>query len=139
MAAKSAYQRLSKQRQRFVDAIVEGKSGAEAAREANYAERSARQIANRLLTKADIRDAIEERNAIAVQNAELSQEWVIERLMKEATRVDDNSTHAGRVSALGLLTKRVGGFTDKHEHSGPGGTPIAVTEIKMVPVAPKKV
>jgi len=45
---------------------------------------------------------------------------------------------ADKMRGLEMLGKYLALFTDKHEHSGPGGKPIEITEIQRTIVDPKK-
>lgn len=52
---------MNTRHRKFVDGLIDGKSGAQAARDAGYAPNSARQTANELLTNPDIQKRIQAR------------------------------------------------------------------------------
>ena len=49
---------------------------------------------------------------------DLDRDYVIRRLMEEAERYGEGSSHAARISALALLGRHIGMFTEKVEHFG---------------------
>lgn len=101
---------------------VGGKTQEQAAKEAGYAERSARQQAARLMTKGNIRDRMNELRGI--QEEEVADElrrlkdfW-LDVMEDEEERMND------RLKASELYGKSIGAFVEKREVSGKDGEPI---------------
>lgn len=70
---------LNERQERFVDGWVRnGGNGAQAAREAGYSERTARSIAQRLLTNVDVKEAIQARQAELREQRRMTTDNVIE-------------------------------------------------------------
>lgn len=70
---------LNERQERFVDEWVRnGGNGAQAAREAGYSERTARSIAQRLLTNVDVKKAIQARQAELREQRRMTTDNVIE-------------------------------------------------------------
>lgn len=70
---------LNERQERFVDEWVRnGGNGAQAAREAGYSERTARSIAQRLLTNVDVKEAIQARQAELREQRRMTTDNVIE-------------------------------------------------------------
>jgi len=66
----------------FVDHVLTGCSATVAAQRAGYSDRSARQIATRLLSKAAIRGAIEARQGVDSQRLQMERQDVIAGLLE---------------------------------------------------------
>lgn len=70
---------LNERQERFVDEWVRnGGNGAQAARKAGYSERTARSIAQRLLTNVDVKEAIQARQAELREQRRMTTDNVIE-------------------------------------------------------------
>ena len=70
---------LNERQERCVDEWVRnGGNGAQAAREAGYSERTARSIAQRLLTNVDVKEAIQARQAELREQRRMTTDNVIE-------------------------------------------------------------
>lgn len=99
----------------FVDAYMTCRSPAEACRESGYSVGGAGGIMAREHIKTEIArrfDVIREQVEVSTT---VTVEKVVERLWEEANREDERSTHGARVTALGLLAKHLGMFTERHE------------------------
>lgn len=75
---------ITPKQQRFVDEYLVDLNASAAARRAGYSEKTARQQADRMLTKVDIQAAIAERQKALRQRVEITQEMVISELAKIA-------------------------------------------------------
>lgn len=70
---------LNERQERFVDEWVRnGGNGAQAARKSGYSERTARSIAQRLLTNVDVKEAIQARQAELREQRRMTTDNVIE-------------------------------------------------------------
>lgn len=109
---------MTPKQERFVAAYIANPNATQAAIEAGYSPDSAKVQGSRLLTNADIRQAIDDGQRETVQKLSIS----AEDIAREAWGIAKNSAlQAGaRVSALALLAKRHPEFSDKQEtkHSG---------------------
>lgn len=88
---------------------------AAAARRAGYSEHTAEQQGSRLLSNAKVQAEIQRAMDDRAERAEVDADYVIERLKHEAEHSGKASSHSARVSALGLLGRHLGMFTDKVE------------------------
>lgn len=114
---------LTPRQRRFVTEYLVDHNGAQAAIRAGYAESGARQEATRLLAKADIRAAVDEAEKKHAEAVGISVEWVLDGLKKVA---DSDDVTPMKVKAFELIGKHLRMFTEKVEHSGPEGGPIAI-------------
>jgi phage terminase small subunit len=108
----------------FVDEYLVDGIGAQAAIRAGYSEKAARQIASRLLTKANVKAAI--RKALAEQEKRTL--ITADAVLKRIDRVARKAEAAGDFNAANAANKLLGQhyklFTEKHEHGGIGGGPV---------------
>lgn len=77
-------------------------------------------VAIKLLKRANVQEYIDELKAERLRHTRIDSEYVVRRLVVEATRVGGDATHAGRVRALELLGKHNGMFPDRTEIGGTG-------------------
>lgn len=130
--------KLTAKQERFIDEYLIDLNATAAAIRAGYSEKTARVIAAENLTKPNILARITERKAELHKKAELSQEWVLEKLKEcvsksmqeqevEKWDYEEKSMvgtgeyvydSKGATKALELLGKHLGMFKDKIEHSG---------------------
>jgi len=111
---------LTPKQQQFAAEYAIDLNATQAAVRAGYSPRTARQQGSRLLSNADIQEAIQTGSAERARQTEIDAAYVLGRLKLEAEREDEDSSHSARVSALGLLAKHLGitPETIKHLHSG---------------------
>lgn len=109
------------QRQRaFCEAYLKSGNAAEAARQAGYSARTARSIGQRLLTYADIREYLAERNAeIMAENTATLEEI---RSFWTATMRDQEAKPADRLKASELLSKALLLERSREEDRAAAGT-----------------
>lgn len=127
---------LNAKQQRFVQEYLLDLNATQAAIRAGYSEKTAKQIGSRLLTNVDVAAAVEAQQTKRAEAAELSAEWVIERIRENAMRalqaepVYDREgkptgeyTYQGSVAnrALELLGKHMGMFSDNLNIRQPDG------------------
>ena len=113
-----ATSQLSPRQLKFAEGVLAGKIPKDAYLEAGYRARglSAHSAAHRMLKNDDISAFLNSANAKAIAKAELSAEWVLERLKQIAS-----GDRASAVRALELLGKHLGLWKD-----GPAVTVNAV-------------
>lgn len=138
----SAYESLPPWQQHFVDLYVEGAHAPNPTAAYRIARPSVVRpdvAASKLMSKPEIRAAIDERLRRQREHCELNEQWVLERLQTIAERcmqpVFDSkggikrmltdATNATR--ALELLGRHFAMWTDKH--AGPDGGPLRVVQV----------
>ncbi|QJX01246.1 terminase small subunit [Frigoriglobus tundricola] len=119
---------LNPKQLKFVDRYLATGNATQSYIDAGYAGRgrAAENAASRLLGSVGVKAAIDGARAKALKTHEVTAEWVVTGLKKEAEREGEGASHAARVQAYKLLGTTVGLFDEKHvhEHSGPGGSAI---------------
>lgn len=139
----------------FVREYLIDLNGKQAAIRAGYSAATAEQQASRLLRSVKVKAMVDEAMAERAARTEITADWVLgnlksiaERCMQqEAVRGPDGEPSgefkfdaSGANRALELIGKHLGMFTDRVEHSGPGGGPLPITVIELVaPMAAPKV
>ena len=111
---------VSPQQKKFVQAYMG--NATEAAIKAGYSEKTARSKGSQLLTKIDIKKAIEQRetkqtNKLIATREQRQEFWT--KIM-----YDDQADMKDRLKSSELLGKSQADFTDKTELSGKDGGPI---------------
>ena len=119
--------KLNDREKAFVEAYcgVAKFNGAEAARLAGYAEKSARIKASKLLTKDNIQEYIQRFMNEAKEKALCTTEDVVNGLLTEAQCNGEGSSQSARVSAWKALGDYTGGFdksVSKVDHSSKDGS-----------------
>jgi hypothetical protein len=114
----------------FCRAYIDGGRNATRAYKAAYkADRMSpgaiRTNASKLLKDPRIKARVDAATAAAERETEITVAWTLRRLKEEADRDDENASHAARVTALKAIGQHLGMFPRVHQHSGPGGLPIA--------------
>lgn len=106
---------LTDRQEKFVAALIETGSGAEAARRAGYSPHTARAIASENLTKPNVLAAIEERRAMIAREHAVT----VDTLMADLRKAKDLAMSQGRpsaaVSAIMAMAK-LGGLIEGHRH-----------------------
>lgn len=164
------YLKLRRRQQKFVDAIVAGKNGADAVRSMGFKGSRPDQVAWKLKQDPKIAEAIAERRREAIESSGVQLQRVLEELARVAffdprklfsdagsilpitewppevaaaiagidveslfegsgkgrTRIGDILKYRAwpKIDALKMLLQHLGGLTEKHELTGPGGGPI---------------
>lgn len=109
---------ISAQQRLFVSHYLVDLNAAGAAVLAGYSRATASQIGYNLLKKEGIRREVERQIMDRLERLRVTQDDVVEGLLREARLEGEGSTHAARVSAWGLLGKHLGMFADKREVGG---------------------
>lgn len=119
---------LSERERRFVEAYMgeAAGNGTAAAKRAGYkgSPNVLKVQANRLLTKANVQEAIAER---AASDPQIADRTARQRLWSEIAfgrGVYGDSALKDRLKASELLGKSQADFIERHEHAGPGGAPL---------------
>lgn len=113
-----AGKRLTPRQAAFIREYLIDLNATQAAIRAGYSPKTARSQGQRLLTNADIQQALEAAQAKAAAKANITVQDVLNGLKTEAENTGEGSSHAARVAAWAHLGKHLGMFTDKQEHSG---------------------
>jgi phage terminase small subunit len=100
---------------RFVEEYLTDLNATQAAIRAGYSKKTAEQLGYQLLHKTSVAEAIEKARAKLSEKTEITQEYVLRRLKREAELEGDGASHSARVSALEKLGKHLKMFTDVSE------------------------
>ena len=114
--------KLTAKQQRFIEEYLVDFNGTQAAIRAGYSEATANVIASENLSKPYLKNEIDRRMKEYTSEALITKEMVIEGLLKEARREDEDASHSARVSAWSHLGKHLQMFTDKIDLSSSDGT-----------------
>lgn len=104
---------LTAKQQRFVEEYLIDLNATQAAIRAGYSDKFSNSNAPKLLQNTAIAEAIKEAQAKLSERTLVTQDMVINGLLKEAKLEGEGSSHSARVSAWGLLGKHLGMFVDK--------------------------
>lgn len=117
---------LTPKQARFVEEYLIDFNGSAAYQRAGYkgTGNTAEVNASKLLRTAKVQEAIQQARQAQTQRTEITADYVLKGLKAEAERMGQGTSHSARVRAHELLGKHLGMFPDRHEHSGPGGTPL---------------
>ena len=119
--------KLNARQQRFVDAIILGGTGHDAAIRAGYSPGRADPTASRLARNGKVASAIAEKQArIAARTEKTAAD--ISRAMW-AIITDPKAPYSARVSAAALEAKRYRDYSDKHDVSGAVGVLVRYTPL----------
>lgn len=119
----------------FVSEYLIDLNATQAAIRAGYSEKTARQIAQRMLSKVDIQDEISKR----MKERELRTGITADQILREVAAIalsplgDEFVKTTEKIKALELAGKRLALWTDKQQISGDGGGPV-VTRVEIVPL-----
>lgn len=106
---------MTPKQQRFVEEYCVDLNAAAAARRAGYSEATAKEIGCENLTKPHIIAAIEQTKAQLAEKAEISQQWVIDRLKETAEQAKGLDQPSAANRSYELIGKHIGMFTERHE------------------------
>lgn len=126
---------LTPKQERFVEEYLVDLNGTQAAIRAGYSPKTANEQASVMLAKPNIQEAVQ------AQRAKVSERTMrtVADVMEDIGRVRDNAmqimtdpdtggqvmlSHKDALKALELEGKHLGAFTERIEHSGPGGSAI---------------
>lgn len=108
--------KLNYKQKKFVDYYCQTGNAAQSAIMAGYSEKTARSQGQRMLTKVDVKHAIEKRNK-ELEDERIADVTEIKQFWTSMFR-DPMSESKDRIKASELLARTAGAFIDKVEHSG---------------------
>ena len=127
----SSMKKLTQKQQRFVDEYIISGNATQAAIRAGYSKKTARFVGAENLTKPNIKDELEKRNAEIKSQKTMDMQEVMERLaaIARGETVEQQVTNKGtvveiepkisdQIRAMELIGKRYGAWTDKKEVTG---------------------
>lgn len=100
----------------FIAEYIKDKNASRAARAAGFSDVSCRETARRLLTKPDIRQAVEEALAKQAKRCEITADKILNRIAEKAFDSPDCEDH-NILKALELLGKHFKLFTDVQQQT----------------------
>ena len=104
---------LTLKQKRFIEEFLVDLNATQAAIRAGYSKKTAYAIGDQILKKPHIAAIIKKATDKLSKDTKVTQEMVINGLLKEATRVGDGASHSARVQAWGYLGKHFGAFIDR--------------------------
>ena len=107
---------LNDKQKKFVDYYCQSGNATQSAIKAGYSEKTARSQGQRMLTKVDIQNAIEQRNK-DLEDERIADVTEIKQFWTSMFR-DPMSDPKDQLKASELLAKTAGAFIEKVEHSG---------------------
>jgi hypothetical protein len=107
---------LTPKQQRFAAEYVVDLNETQAAIRAGYSAHTAQKNAHRLMSNAGVQVVIAEKMKAREQDTGVTAAWVLLRLRAEAEFTGEGSSHAARVSALGLAMRHLGMFLEDAPH-----------------------
>jgi phage terminase small subunit len=110
---------------RFVDEYLLDFNATKAAMRARYSERSAYSIGSELLHNPKVAAAIAACIAERSTRTKIDTDWVVQQLREQMAEALAAGDRGVAFSCTNLLAKHVGGFAEKHEHTGKNGEAIA--------------
>jgi phage terminase small subunit len=126
---------LNPKQRRFVDEYLVDLNAKQAAIRAGYSPKTAESQGSRLLSHAKVSEAIQHGQAQIANKYEVTQEYVIEKLIENL----DGSLREGQRGpangALTLLGKHIGMFVDRTRVEGPNGGPVQVEDAAAARIA----
>lgn len=124
-APKPKPRKLNPKQEAFAREYAIDHNATQAAIRAGYSEKTAGQIGFALLKIVEVRQLVDAYDLEAEARAEVSRDWILRGLKREAKSAE---TAGPRVRAFELLGKEVGMFRDRVELTGKDGAPLAPTE-----------
>lgn len=111
---------MTPRQQEFVRQYLVDLNASAAYQRAGYRSRgnAAEVAACRLLRNVQIKQAIAEAQSKRAVRTELSADWVVKRLRREAGQKGKGASHSARVRALELLGKHLGIFEEDNSQKG---------------------
>ena len=99
---------LSNKQMRFVDEYLIDLNGAQAAIRSGFSKRSARQIATRLLSKADIRVLIQKKQKESEKRLQITRDEVILGLVRAVEEAREAGSPQGQINAWREIGRMMG-------------------------------
>ena len=116
---------MTDRQQRFVSEYLVDSNAAAAARRAGYSDRTAKQIAAKLMARGDVQEAIAAARKEQQERTGITSDYVLSRLQTIVERcMEEDWDPAQANRSLELLGKHLGMWTDKTEAKLSGGLVI---------------
>ena len=106
---------LTDKQARFVDEYLVDLNATQAAIRAGYGAAGPAVRGAELVRNRKVRDAIAAARRAVATRTEITEDMVLEGLLKEAMFMDDGTFHAARISAWEKLGKHLGMFVERHD------------------------
>ena len=116
---------MTAKQEAFAIEYLKDKNATQAAIRAGYSKKTAASIAWELLEKPDVKEFIGQKQKEAVENAEITVDWIVQQYKDIASNI--MAKDADKLHALDSLGKYLGIFTEKVEMKGQIDT--AVTKL----------
>ncbi len=111
---------LTPKQQLFVAEYLLNLNATQSAVRAGYSKKTAEQQGYQLLQKPSVRQAVTKAMEARSERTGVTQDQVIEGLLREAKLTEEGSSHSARVVAWAHLGKHLGMFTDNLNVKGGG-------------------
>ena len=114
------------------------RNATQAALRAGYSPKTSYAQGSALLKHPEVRAAIADGQIKQQERTQVTQDYVLRRLVIEAEREGEGSSHAARVASVVALGKHMAMFTENIDHKSTDGTmsPIGVTFVGVDPNDP---
>jgi phage terminase small subunit len=111
---------LTPKQQRFVEEYLVDLNATQAAIRAGYSEATAKQQGSRLLTYADIAEAIEKATEKRSEETKIDAAWVLQKAKELHEKALEAESYAAAKGALDLIGKHIDvqAFREQMQHSG---------------------
>lgn len=115
---------LTAKQERFVAEYLVDGNATRAAIAGGYSERTAARIGSELLTKPNVKAALDAGRKRLAEKLELTAEKVLADIARVAQKAERAKKFGEALKGHELLGKHLKLFTEKHEHGGIGGGPV---------------
>jgi phage terminase small subunit len=115
---------LTFKQERFIAEYLIDGNATDAARRAGYSERSAYSAAAKLLEHPRVVAELKKLKKTVLQKVERSVEDIVRDLVTWTQEAHDTGDIRTALKGIELQLKRLGELAEKHEISGPGGSPV---------------
>lgn len=122
---------LSDKQRRFVHEYLIDMNGAQAAIRAGYSPKAAKEQAARLLTKANVAQAVAEGMEQKAAELGIDARWVLQEAVSVYREARQEGDRSAALKSLDLVGKHVdvAAFKERVEHTGKDGGPIDVRNL----------
>ncbi|APX88656.1 hypothetical protein BV394_02015 [Brevirhabdus pacifica] len=103
---------LTAKQERFVQEYLKDGNATRAAKDAGYSHKTAYSVGAENLRKPQIAAALAKAKAERTERTQVTMDYVIGRLVIEAERDDEKSSHSARIAALTQLRQHLEGVGD---------------------------
>ena len=121
---------MNARRSTFVQQYILTGNATQAAISAGYSKKGAKQIGSRLLTDADIKEAVNKARTKAAERFEITQDKVIAEIVDIGAEARAAGVYSSALKAKELIGKHIGMWPSKMDHTGT----VQVEERKMLDI-----